>query len=136
MELNLNTPYGARTFFINKFPVCTGYFIEHNYKKFLSSDNDDFKEKFLFEVLSFAKVIDKGKQETSLSTKVLIDGHLGTWKNVATVFEAVLKFNDIHPEIAENQKEYWASVGEKLAVSFVANTTKLLEPFMQTTKET
>jgi hypothetical protein len=113
-----------------KFPALEGWDIQRNYREFVRTDSREFRRAFTMEILSYATII-RGDQRYPLKTDALIDNHLQSWENVQLVFEEVLKFNGIDPQLAAQEESYWAKVGGDLAVAFVAACGELMGPALE-----
>lgn len=112
---------------IDMFSPMDGWDIQRKFLDFAASTDKDFRIKYIMEVLAYAKVM-VGEAEIPMKTIALIDNHLETWRNIETVFEAVLRFNEIDPATHAERPNYWAKVGGEMAVAFIAETTRLMGP--------
>jgi hypothetical protein len=112
---------------IYSFSAMDGWDIQRKFFEFASTTSKEARLAYIMEVLSYAKVI-VGNNELPLKTSALIDNHLENWKNIETVFEAVLIHNEIDPKTHAEKPSYWAAAGAEMAVSFIAEATKLMGP--------
>lgn len=112
---------------IRKFPAMEGWVIQQDFVKFAETDDMEFRRAYTLRVLSYASVI-SGSVPMPLSTDALIDNHLRSWENVKAVFEEVLMVNGIDPKTHADRSEYWERVGQKLAIAFIAEASKILGP--------
>lgn len=112
---------------IYPFSAMEGWDIQRKFFDFASTTDKAARLAYIMEVLAYAKVI-VGENELPLKTSALIDNHLENWQNIQTVFEAVLLFNDIDPKTHAEKPSYWAAAGAEMAVSFIAEATKLMGP--------
>lgn len=112
---------------INFFPALDGWEIQSRFKDYVRSEDKEFKRAFTIEILSYSEVV---LEEVTLPLKTsdLIQNHLRTWQNIQQIFEAVLRHNGIDPESHAEKAGYWDNVGKELAISFIAEATKLMAP--------
>jgi hypothetical protein len=54
----------------------------------------------------------------------------GSWQNLQKLFHAILEFNEVDLELSEEKAKWFEYAGTELAVTFIAETTKLISPFL------
>lgn len=112
---------------IEKFPAFDGWMIQSSFLDFAASTDHHYKRQYILQVLSYAKVELNGR-DIPLTTDALIDNHLDTWENINKVFEAILMANGIDPKTHANKPGFWSDAGATMAISFMAEITKLMGP--------
>lgn len=115
---------------VKKFPALIGWDMQTRFLEFAATTDTQVRLKYTMDVLAYATVI-VGEQEYPLSTDALIDNHLEKWENIKEVFEYVLRENGIDPDTHAMKPNFWSQAGEQMAVSFVAECTKLFAPAME-----
>lgn len=128
MNIEIIVGDGIRTISIEKFPAMDGWDIQERFVRFAASTDKAFRRDYTLEVLAYAKVVQADGGDLPLSTDALINNHLGSWENVRTVFEEVLKQNGIDPKTHADQPHYWANAGHEMALAFIAATSELIKP--------
>lgn len=113
-----------------KFKALDGWDIQQRFIEFASATDKSFRRAFTLEILEYASVIVNGN-ELPLTTDALIDNHLQSWENIQKVFEEVLLSNGINPKTHADNPNYWASAGQEMAISFIAEASKLIGPALQ-----
>lgn len=112
---------------VERFNALDGWDIQRKFLEFASSSDKDARIKYIMEVLSYAKIV-VGDNALPLRTEALINNHLETWQNIELVFEGVLMQNGIDPKTHAEKPSYWAAAGAEMAVSFIAEASKLMGP--------
>lgn len=112
---------------VNPIAALDAWDIQHRYIDFCMSTDAIFRAKFTREILTHA-VVCLEEVELPLKTDALINNHLRTWMGVKQVFEGVLSANGIDPETHAEKPNYWSNAGAEMAVSFVAEASKLMAP--------
>lgn len=126
--IELSLPNGtSKLITVLTFPALVGWDMQQRFMEFAATTDSEIRTKYTMDVLAFAKVV-SGENELPLSTSALIDNHLGTWENIKIVFEAVLTLNGINPLTHADKPQFWSDAGEKMAISFIAESIKLLGP--------
>ncbi|USN16321.1 hypothetical protein PLUTO_00050 [Luteibacter phage vB_LflM-Pluto] len=122
---------------IERFKALDGWELQNKFLDFAASTDRDFRLSYTMEVLQYANVIiDDSGREMPLSTKDVIDNHLGKWENVQKVFEDVLRYNGIDPKTHADRPGFWSNAGAEMAVSFMAEAVKLMGPAFKQAEET
>lgn len=130
--IEIETKTGKRTINIGFFEAFEGWDIQHRFLNFAASQNKDERRAYVMEVLSHASVVIPGAAEPArLQTAALVDNHLGSWQNIQTVFEAVLRKNGIDPETHANKTKFWSEAGAEMAVAFIAACHELIKPALE-----
>jgi hypothetical protein len=119
-----------RTIRIDKFKAMDGWDIQQKFMEFAASLDKQFRREYTLEVLRYAYVL-YNNVEYPLTTEALIDNHLQSWQNVQIVFEAVLLENGIDPKTHADKPAFWSNAGAEMAISFIAEATKLFGPAMK-----
>lgn len=101
--------------------------LQRGYTEFCITDDPKYRRAFTMNVLNYATVLIEDT-ELPLKTDALINNHLRDWKTLQDVFHEVLIKNGINPETHAKQPNYWSKVGAEMAVSFVAEASKLIGP--------
>lgn len=101
--------------------------IQRGYVDFCMTDDPKFRREFTMAVLQYAVVV-LDEIELPLKTDALVNNHLRTWNNLKEVFEGVLIKNGIDPETHAQKPNYWQNAGAEMAVSFIAEASKLMAP--------
>jgi hypothetical protein len=112
---------------VKHFGALEGWDIQSRFLEFAASRDPKLKRAYTMEILSYATVI-FADRELPLSTDALIDNHLEDWTNIKLVFEEVLKHNGIDPDTHANQPHFWSNAGAEMAISFIAECSKLMGP--------
>lgn len=129
MNIEIQIPgQGVREIAIEKFPAMDGWDIQERFIRFAASTDKEFRREYTLEVLSYAKVVMKDGGDLPLSTDALINNHLGSWENVRTVFEEILRQNGIDPKTHADTPHYWSEAGHQMAVAFIAAASELIGP--------
>ena len=115
---------------LKRFPAMDGWDIQHRYLEFVSTNDKQIRRSYTLEVLSYACVI-LGDTPLPISTSAVVESHLQSWEAVDKVFRAVLLHNGIDPDTHADRPGYWESVGGELAVSFIAQATRLMGPALE-----
>lgn len=126
----INSKGVAKQVVIERFAALDGWDIQSRFRDFAASTDRVFKRAYTMEILSYAKVHFEGL-EYPLSTGALIDNHLETWINIELVFNEVLKFNGIDPTTHADKPAYWENAGAQMAISFIAEASKLMGPALE-----
>lgn len=116
---------------VSHFPPLDGWDIQGRFRDFAASKDAAFKRAYTMEILSYATLQFDDGRTLPLSTGALIDNHLESWQNVMLVFEAVLKHNGIDPSTHADKPTYWEEAGALMAISFIAEATKLFGPAIE-----
>lgn len=129
--MKIDHPNGKKVeIIIEKMSAMEGWNIQRRFVEFAMSKDPSFRSEYTMEVLSFAKIQIAADSVLPLSTGALIDNHLGNWKNLEAVFNEVLLTNGIDPATHAEREDYWTKAGGELALSFIGETIRLIEPFM------
>lgn len=128
MLLTLNNG-DVKEIIISKFDALDGWDIQHRYTDFVMSTDKYHRRAFTLEILSYAKV-KISTELLPLSTDALINNHIQSWDKVKELFEAVLIENGIDPDNHAEKPHYWANAGAEMAISFIAEASKLMGPAM------
>jgi len=128
MNIEIIVGNGTRSIAIEKFPAMDGWDIQEQFIRFAASQDKEFRRAYTLEVLSYAKVVQADGGNLPLSTDALINNHLGSWENVRTVFEEVLKQNGIDPKTHADHPHYWSNAGNEMATAFIAAASSLIGP--------
>lgn len=115
---------------IRHFDALDGWDIQSRFYDFAASTDKAYRRAYTMEILSYATVVFEGR-ELPLKTDALIDNHLETWKNIELVFNEVLTFNGIDPHTHADQPSYWSKAGAQMAISFIAEASKLMGPAIE-----
>lgn len=115
---------------INKFGAMDGWQLQHEFGSFIRSKDKDLRMAYTMEILSYASIIQPNGDELPLQTNALVENHLQEWSNIKLVFEEVLRVNGIDPTTHAEDPKYWENAGASFAISFIATSTELLEPFL------
>lgn len=118
---------GSAQLDLQKFPAMEGWDIHQEFKRFVESDDPQFRRDYTLRVLSYATVV-LGTERIPLATDAIIDNHLRGWQNVKLVFEEILRLNGIEPSAYSVHSAYWEDAAKKFAVSLIAECTLLLGP--------
>lgn len=116
---------------ISLFKALDGWDIQNKFIDFAATTDRTIRREFTLEVLSYAHIV-YGDQEIPLITDALIDNHLQTWENIQVLFNEILMRNGIDPETHAEKANYWDAAGATIAVTFIAECTKLMGPAMGT----
>ena len=117
----------VKTVLLKHFPALDGWDIQDRYIKYVRSDDAAYKRAFTIEVLSYSEIVLE-EMNLPMITAEVIQNHLVTWQNIKQIFEAVLVHNGIDPESHAQKEQYWDHVGAQLAISFIAEASKLIGP--------
>jgi hypothetical protein len=117
------------------FSALEGWDMQHKFIEFAASTSKEARRAFTMEVLSYATVVFNDR-ELPLSTDALIDNHLESWQNVQKVFEGVLEYNGIDPKTHANNPSFWSNAGAEIAISFIAECSKLMGPAFEVVSKT
>jgi len=115
---------------ISKFAAMDGWDLQRRFKEFAMSKDSFERRAYILDVLMYAKV-KMQSNELPLTTDALIDNHLQTWENIEIVFNEILQHNGIDPTTHALKDSYWNAAGEQLAVSFLAEVSKLIVPMLE-----
>jgi hypothetical protein len=115
---------------LEKFTALVGWDIQRKFVEFASSNDREFRKKFVMEILNYCKVI-VDDRELPMITDALVDNHLETWQNIKCVFDGILKHNGIDPETHAQKADYWSVAGQKIAAGFIEEVTRLLVPLLR-----
>jgi hypothetical protein len=115
---------------ITRFAALDGWDIQQRFVDFAISRDKEFRKQFTLEIMRYSTVIN-GNVEIPLVTDALVDNHLQSWQNVQLVFEAVLLDNGIDPKTHAERPHYWSNAGAEMAVSFIAEASKLFGPALE-----
>jgi hypothetical protein len=117
------------------FSAIDGWEMKKQLKFYLESEEDDkgaaLRMKFTMRVLSYANFIDDGKP-ISLNRVDVVNNSLESWVNVQAVFDAVLKYNGIEPEMAEEVDRQALKVGAMMGQGFWTQCVAMMEPLIET----
>jgi hypothetical protein len=132
MIIEVVTPTGQiKSISLEHFPPMDGWEIQNNFVRFAASTDKDFRRAYTMEILSYAKVMLDNDKTLPLTTNALIDNHLCDWKNVQIVFEETLRYNGIEPTSHANKSAFWSEAGAEMAISFIAEASKLMGPALE-----
>lgn len=126
----INSQGQAKRVIIGRFDALDGWDIQSRFRDFAASTDRAFKRAYTMEILSYATVEFNG-MKLPLSTGALIDNHLETWNNIELVFNTILRDNGIDPDTHADKPAYWENAGAEMAISFIAEATKLMGPAIQ-----
>lgn len=128
MNFEITLPGGEkRSIEVALFPALDGWDIQQRFVEFAASHDKAFRRAYTLEVLSFATAINKGAR-IELKTSDIIKNHLGDWKNVERVFEAVLEHNGIDPKTHADKPVFWEKAGAEMATAFIAEVSRIMGP--------
>jgi hypothetical protein len=120
---------------IDFFKALDGWNISQEFLTFAASLDKEYRKQFTLGILKYATLINDGGVELPLITEALIDNHLQSWENVQIVFEAVLLENGIDAQTHADKPAFWHNAGAEMAVSFIAEASKLFGPAMKILEE-
>lgn len=127
--LVVQTSSGERTITLHVFPALEGFELDRRYRVDYKLQADRYaRREYTLAVLTYASYEDQ-----RLSTPDAVDEALENWKNVEAVFQAVLAFNGVDLELAEEKARWFEYAGAELAATFIATTTALMGPFLSGT---
>jgi hypothetical protein len=130
-QIIIPTKTGDRTITLSVFPALEGFELDRRYRVDYKLQADRYvRREYTLAVLSYASYGD-----TPLATPDAVDSALENWKNVEAVFHAVLNFNGVDLELAEEKARWFEYAGAELATTFIATTTNLMGPFLSTLEE-
>jgi hypothetical protein len=113
------------------FPAFEGFELNRRYRTDYRLNSDsNVRAAYALDVLSHAEY--NGKRLDSVTT---VNAVCETWQNLETVFHAVLKFNGVDLELSEEKARWFDKAGAELAITFIAEATRLMVPFMKTIEE-
>ncbi len=118
---------GSRTIEVGLFPALDGWDIQQRFVEFAASHDKSFRRAYTLEVLSYATAVNNGAR-IELKTDSIISNHLGDWKNVERVFEAVLENNGIDPKTHADRPVFWEKAGAEMATAFIAEVSRVMGP--------
>ncbi len=113
------------------FPAFEGFELNRRYRTDYRLNSDSrTRAAYALQVLSYAEY--KG---TRLDSVEAVNTICESWQNLETVFHAVLKFNGVDLELSEEKARWFDKAGQELAITFIAEATRLMVPFMKTIEE-
>lgn len=133
-RIDLMHPAGAaKVIEISQFTAMDGWRLQEEFIRFALTDDKKIKRDYVFDVLRYAKVIQKDGGTLPLSTDALVNNHIGSADNMKMVFEEILALNQIDPQTHAKRLHYWAEAGGEMASSFLAAvlTSDLVRKFLR-----
>lgn len=135
-ELTLKDQRGTeRTFVISKFPAIAGREIVTKYPVSNIPKIGEYKvsEEIMLKAMSFVGVKIDGGQTLQLTTRELVDNHVGDWETLAKLEWAILEYNVSFFGSGLNS-DFFESISQK-AVKWISQTLMpLLDQSLQTVK--
>ncbi|RZF31326.1 hypothetical protein EVC45_02415 [Paraburkholderia sp. UYCP14C] len=126
--ITVQTSSGERTVTLHTFPAMTGFELNRRYRvDYKQASNSAERTGYALDVLAHAEV--NGQR---LDTEKAINAALESWKNVESVFYAVLAFNEVDLELREEKAAFFEHAGKELATTFVSEAALLIVPLLQT----
>lgn len=95
-EITLKDQSGKeRTFIISKFPATAGREIVAKYPVSNMPKVGDYgvSEEVMLKAMAFVSVVGPEGHETRLTTRALVDNHVGDWETLAKLEYAILEYN-------------------------------------------
>jgi hypothetical protein len=125
--ITVPTKQGERTVTLHVFPALTGFELNRRYRTDyrLSSDTHT-RTTYALDVLTYAEF--NGKR---LDSEKAVNDALVTWQNLEKVFQAVLAYNDVDLELAEEKARWFEFAGKELAETFVAEAALMMGPLLK-----
>ncbi len=113
------------------FPAFEGFELNRRYRTDYRLNSDSrTRAAYALQVLSYAQY-----KDVRLDSVETVNAICETWQNLETVFHAVLKFNGVDLELSEEKARWFDKAGQELAITFIAEATRLMVPFMKTIEE-
>lgn len=136
-DITLTTQTGvAKTFVLSKFPAVAGREIIAKYptSNVPKIGDYDVSEAVMLKLMAFVAVrLDNGT-ELPLSTRALVDNHVGDWETLARLEFEMLGYNCSFFKGGLNS-DFFASIGPKLQAWITPIVTGLLRQSSQTEKQ-
>lgn len=125
--ITVQTDKGERAVSLHVFPALTGFELNRRYRTDyrLSSDTHT-RTAYALAVLAHAEFNGKRLDSEKAVNDVLVE-----WKNVEKVFHAVLAYNDVDLELAEEKARWFEFAGKELATTFVAEAALMMVPLLK-----
>jgi hypothetical protein len=122
---------GDKAITLHLFPAFEGFELNRRYRTDYRTQSDsNIRSAFALDVLSHAEF--NGERLNGVERVNFV---CENWKNLETVFHAILEFNNIDLELAEEKARWFEFAGAELAASFIVEATKLMVPFLKATSE-
>jgi hypothetical protein len=116
---------------LNKFAAMDGWEIKRQTREYTESTDPKFRNYFTLIVLSYAAILGEGDSFIMLANSDIVNESLESWMNVEIVFDAVLAYNNIDHAFKEERNKQWKFAGEEMAASFLAATSYMMKPAIE-----
>jgi hypothetical protein len=126
-KIAIETSAGHIEVALQVFPALAGFELNRRYRTdYRLSHDTKMRTAYAMEVLFHAEV--NGQR---LSSEQQVNAVLETWLNVEKVFQAVLSYNEVDLELAEEKASWCEFAGREISAAFIAEAMRLIGPMME-----
>ena len=133
-SITLETSRGPIKVIPIHFDAIEGWEIKKQLKFYLESSEDEkgalLRKRFTLRVLSYAEIIE-GNNSFRLNSIDDVNARLENWMNIQAVFNHVLEFNGIEPEMAAEVDAQAAKIGVAMGEGFWAQCLSMMNPLIE-----